>query len=182
MRIHLTGAAVCLAIMTGAVSAQTPVPAAGQTSGQTSGQVQNPAAGRGADGAPPASTAQAPAPASTRAQLETGFQGPLVVHFDLGSSNVRAQDEALLDQASRLYREGHPLAMILTGGTDSIGLPEGNLRISQLRTAAVLRGLVARGIPAERFQLLAKGETDPIVPTEPGKAQPENRRVEIRWR
>ncbi|MGI4953215.1 MAG: OmpA family protein [Janthinobacterium lividum] len=178
MRIHLTGAAMCLALMTGAASAQTPV----QTPVQTPGQTQGPAAGRGADGAPPASTAQAPAPASTRAQLETGFQGPLVVHFDLGSANVRPQDEALLDQASRLYREGHPLAMILTGGTDSVGLPEGNLRISQLRTAAVLRGLVARGIPAERFQLLAKGETDPIVPTDPGKAQPENRRVEIRWR
>ena len=136
----------------------------------------------GADGAPAASTAEAPPSASTQAGLGAGFQGPLVLYFELGSASVRRQDEALLDQASRLYRDGHPLAMILTGGTDAVGTPEGNLRISQLRTAAVLRGLVARGIPAERFQLLAKGESDPVVPTAPGTAQPENRRVEIRWR
>jgi len=54
--------------------------------------------------------------------------------------------------------------------------------ISQQRAATVLRGLVARGIPAERFQLLAKGETDPVVPARQGVAQAENRRVEIRWR
>ena len=136
----------------------------------------------GADGAPPASTGQAPITAAAQSRLEAGFQGPLVLHFNSGSTSVRPQDDALLDQASRLYREGHPLAMILTGGTDAVGSPEGNLRISQERTAAVLRGLVARGIPAERFQLLAKGESDPVVPTTPGTAQAENRRVEIRWR
>lgn len=136
----------------------------------------------GADGHPPASTAQAPASAASASRLESGFQGPLVVHFGTGSFSVLPQDEALLDQASRLYRDAHPVAMILTGGTDSVGSPETNLRISQLRTATVLRGLVARGIPAERFQLLAKGESDPIVPTTEGTAQPENRRVEIRWR
>ena len=155
---------------------------AGLASAQVASPGSNPAATPGADGAPAASTAQAPASASSQSRLEAGFQGPLVVHFSTGSSNVVPADEALLDQASRLYREGHPLAMILTGGTDAVGSPEGNLRISQQRTAAVLRGLVARGIPAERFQLLAKGESDPIVPTQPGAAQPENRRVEIRWR
>lgn len=166
MIIRLTAFAAGFALLAGTVSAQTPVTA------------NTP----GADGAPPASTAEAPASAAALSRLETGFQGPLVVHFSTGSTNVMRQEEALLDQASRLYREGHPLAMILTGGTDSVGSPEANLRISQQRAASVLRGLVARGIPAERFQLLAKGETDPIVPTQSGIAQPENRRVEIRWR
>lgn len=163
MRTLLTLAALTLAT---AASAQTP-----RTANQPA-----------ADGAPPASTAQAPASATAQSQLNAGFQGPLVLHFNLGSTSVRPQDEALLDQASRLYREAHPLAMMLTGGTDAVGQPEENLRISQQRTAAVLRGLVARGIPAERFQLLAKGESDPAVPTAPDTAQPENRRVEIRWR
>jgi hypothetical protein len=38
----------------------------------------------------------------------------------------------------------------------------------------VLRGLVARGIPTERFQILAKGETDPPVQSAPGAAEPRN--------
>lgn len=166
MKIRIATLVAGLAVLAGTALAQTPATA------------NKP----GADGAPPASTAQAPSSATGQSRLEAGFQGPLVVHFGTGSANVMPQDEALLDQASRLYREGHPLAMILTGGTDSVGSPEANLRISQQRTAMVLRGLVARGIPAERFQLLAKGESDPIVPTTSGTAQPENRRVEIRWR
>ena len=128
-----------------------------------------------------AQTPSAPT-APPQASADAGYQGPLVVHFDLGSAVVRPDDEALLDKASRLYRDAHPIAMILTGGTDTVGSPEANLRMAQTRTAAVLRGLVARGIPADRFQLLAKGETDLLVPTGQNVAEPQNRRVEIRWR
>ena len=129
-------------------------------------------------------TAQTPTGQTPPAQTapDAGYQGPLVVHFNLGSAVVRPEDQALLDKASRLYRDAHPIAMILTGGTDTVGSPETNLRMAQNRTAAVLRGLVARGIPAERFQLLAKGETDLAVPTGPNVIEPQNRRVEIRWR
>ena len=34
----------------------------------------------------------------------------------------------------------------------------------------MLKGLLDRGIPADRFQMLAKGETDFPVPTDPGVA------------
>jgi outer membrane protein OmpA-like peptidoglycan-associated protein len=44
--------------------------------------------------------------------------------------------------------------MILTGTADRTGDAAVNLEISQLRAAAVLRGLIARGIPADRFQVL----------------------------
>lgn len=106
----------------------------------------------------------------------------LVLHFDLGSSSIRPQDEALLDQASRLYRDGNPIVMIVTGSTDTAGAPELNLSLSQQRASTVLRGLIARGIPAERFQIVAKGETDLLVQTEDGVEEERNRRVEITWR
>ncbi len=89
----------------------------------------------------------------------------LVFYFEAGSAKVRPKDVALLDQASRLYRDGKPLVMVVTGSTD-----------------AVLRGLVARGIPTERFQILAKGATEPSVPTTSGAAEPGNRRAELTWR
>ena len=97
--------------------------------------------------------AQTPAaPAATK--------GPesVVLHFDLSSAAIRAQDEALLDQASRLYRDGNPIVMIVTGSADTVGQPDVNLALSQQRADAVLRGLTARGIPVGRFQLVAKGE------------------------
>ncbi len=103
-------------------------------------------------------------------------------YFDAGSAKVRPKDVALLDQASRLYRDGKPLVMVVTGSTDAVGTAAGNLRLSQQRADAVLRGLVARGIPTERFQILAKGVTEPSVPTAPGSAEPRNRRAELTWR
>ena len=115
----------------------------------------------------------APAPAAP---------APLVVYFDMGSSAIRNEDKAVLDHASRAYNEGKPIVMILTGTADRTGNPEGNLVLSERRAAAVLKGLLARGIPADQFQVLAKGETELPVPTNPGVAEPQNRRVEITWR
>ncbi len=106
----------------------------------------------------------------------------LVLYFETGSANLRTADNAVLDEASRLYRDGKPIVMIVAGSTDATGPAEVNLRLSQARADTVLQGLVARGIPAERFQVLAKGETDPAVPNPPNTPVPENRRVEITWR
>jgi outer membrane protein OmpA-like peptidoglycan-associated protein len=106
----------------------------------------------------------------------------LLLYFNPGSATVRPKDVALLDQASRLYREGKPIVMIVSGSTDSTGSPAVNLRLSQRRANNVLQGLVSRGIPVERFQVTAKGETDLLVPTPPGVSEERNRRVEITWR
>jgi outer membrane protein OmpA-like peptidoglycan-associated protein len=107
---------------------------------------------------------------------------PLVVYFDAGSTAIRKEDKGVLDHASRAFNEGKPIVMILTGTADRTGDAAVNLEISQLRAAAVLKGLIARGIPADRFQVLAKGETDLPVPTKEGVAEAQNRRVEITWR
>jgi outer membrane protein OmpA-like peptidoglycan-associated protein len=129
-----------------------------------------------------ASPSQATTAATPAAPPAAGAPAPLVVYFDIGSSTIRNEDRAVLDHASRAYNEGKPIVMIVSGSADRTGYAEKNLELSQRRATAVLRGLLARGIPAERFQLLAKGETDPPVPTDPGVAELQNRRVEITWR
>ncbi len=106
----------------------------------------------------------------------------LALHFESGSTAIRPQDEALLDHASRLYRDAQPVIMIVSGGTDSVGTGSVNLAISEARAQAVLKALVARGIPVDRFQVLAKGKTDLAIHTADGVAEPGNRVVEIRWR
>ena len=120
--------------------------------------------------------------ASALAQAPAKAPDSLVLYFDSGSAAVSKEGQATLDQASRLYRDGKPIVMVVSGGADAVGSPAANLRLSQQRADAVLRGLIARGIPAERFQVLAKGETEPAVPATKGVAEPRNRRVEITWR
>lgn len=106
----------------------------------------------------------------------------LSVYFGPGSAAIDGQSAGVLDKASRIYRDGKPIIMVVSGGSDSTGSAAANLRLSQLRADHVLQGLVARGIPVERFQVLAKGETEPAVPAPEGTAEARNRRVEISWR
>lgn len=133
---------------------------------------------------PQPSLAPAPVTAAAPGGSSQGAEpaGKLVLLFGTGASALDARNEAILDQASRLYREGQPIIMIVSGSTDAVGQPVENLLLSQRRATAVARGLLARGIPAERTQILAKGETNPAVPAPRGVAEAQNRRVEITWR
>jgi len=136
------------------------------------------------EASPPPSTAQAPVSAAAPGGASEGAtpSGKLVLLFDTGSAALDAHNEAILDKASRLYREGRPIIMIVSGSTDSVGAPAQNLLLSQQRANSVARGLIARGIPAERTQILAKGETNPAVQAPRGTPEAQNRRAEITWR
>ena len=131
--------------------------------------------------AQPAPAEQASPAPSEAPKAATDAPPSLVVLFESGSSALRAQDRATLDRAARAYNEGKPIVMILTGSSDRVGDAKLNLSLSQQRATAVLKGLLDRGIPAERFQVLAKGETELPVPTQPGVAEMRNRSVAISW-
>ena len=106
----------------------------------------------------------------------------LSIYFDTGSSAIRSDETRVLDQASRLYNDGKPIVMIVKGMSDTTGPAEANLLLSQSRADTVLIALISRGIPADRFQVLATGETEPAIATLQGVAEQRNRRVEITWR
>ncbi len=127
----------------------------------------------------PAAPVSSPAPGG--AQEGGTPDGKLVLLFRTGQRSLNAENEAVLDKAARLYRDARPVIMIVSGASDSVGPPVANLLLSNERAFAVARGLVARGIPAERTQVLAKGETNPAVKTGEGVPEPQNRRVEITW-
>ena len=125
-----------------------------------------------------AETATAPAKQPETAKAPDAID----LYFDNGSAAIRPEDMKLLDKASRLYAEGKPIVMIVAGSTDLVGPAALNLKLSQARADNVVRGRVERGIPVERFQILAKGGTDLPVADSPNVAQPQDRRVEITWR
>jgi len=127
--------------------------------------------------------ASPPATSDTNASsIAVAAPEKLAVFFSSGSASIRKQDLAVLDRASRVYTEGKPIVMILTATTDSVGSPFKNLRLSQRRALVVLTELVARGIPAERFQFLAKGAPAPSSADATDVPELRDRRVEIAWR
>lgn len=120
------------------------------------------------------------------AQDTQGAQGTeddwLRVFFETGSASIGPDQADTLDQAARTFREGDPFVMILTGSADTVGQADSNLDLSLRRARSVADGLVARGIPVERLQVLGRGESELVVPTREGVAEERNRMVEISWR
>lgn len=104
---------------------------------------------------------------------------PLVVFFDWAKPDVRSDDQLVLDQAADAWRF-HPGALLhLSGHTDRSGSAAFNLRASRNRAAMVRDELVKRGVPASAIAVEAFGEARPLVPTEDGVREVQNRRVEI---
>jgi outer membrane protein OmpA-like peptidoglycan-associated protein len=123
------------------------------------------------------STAAGPAAGSVQT---ASAPGDVQVFFDDGSATLSDAANQKLDQTVRLYREGHPIMMYLTGHSDSTGSEYTNLVLSGQRAQATKEALVARGIPADRLQLEAMGSS---LPRDPNAPAPENnRRVVITWR
>lgn len=121
------------------------------------------------------------ASAAGPAQAQADGEG-LLIRFAPGSAAVDPAERGKLDEAARLYRDGNPIVMVVTGAADRTGPADVNLRLSVARAESVIRGLVDRGIPIDRLQLAAKGETEPATPTEDGVAEARNRVVEVNWR
>lgn len=122
-----------------------------------------------ANGAAPAASAK-PSSAPTDVQL----------FFDDGSTALSQESDRKLDGAARLYREGNPVVMFVSGHADQNGGEYQNLLLSGERARTVKQALVARGIPADRLQMRAMGTS---LPSDPNAPLPENnRRVVITWR
>jgi outer membrane protein OmpA-like peptidoglycan-associated protein len=106
----------------------------------------------------------------------------LTVLFATGSSTVSPREQEQLDAAARLFRDGNPVVMVVTGSADTVGDPGANLDLSVDRARAVARGLVARGIPAGRLQVLGQGNSELPVSTDDEVPNAQNRSATITWR
>jgi OOP family OmpA-OmpF porin len=133
-----------------------------------------------------AQTPPPPAPASpARASPAAASGAPtsLSIYFAPGSYAIQPREAATLDEASRIFNDGKPIVMIVTGMADGTGAAGPNLLLSQKRADVVFAGLVARGLPPNRFEILAKGASEALTGEEPaGVPDPQFRKVEITWR
>jgi outer membrane protein OmpA-like peptidoglycan-associated protein len=124
----------------------------------------------------PAAAPPPPAPAPAPAPLARSF----LVFFDFDRSDITQDARKVIQQAAdNSKKAGGVTRITLTGHADRSGSAQYNMRLSQRRADAVKAELVKLGIPAGDIVTVAKGETDPLVPTADGVREPRNRRVEI---
>ncbi len=122
--------------------------------------------------------APAPAPPAPAPVPAAKAPGPFTVLFDLNKSNVRADQETVLKQASDAISKAKPNVVNVTGHTDTTGSYSHNLKLSEKRTATVAAALKKMGVTT----LVATywvGEDDLAVPTGDNAKEEKNRRAVI---
>ncbi|HEY9348645.1 MAG TPA: OmpA family protein [Inquilinus sp.] len=102
-----------------------------------------------------------------------------LVFFDPGSVRPNQRAVEYLDRMEPATWLRCVDGVDIIGHADRAGSAASNLDLSLRRAEAVRDALVARGVPESLLSVRAVGESDPLVPTADGVAEPQNRFVEI---
>ncbi len=103
------------------------------------------------------------------------------VQFQRGSAQIRPESTKLLDEVAQTLRE-HPEFKVVevAGHADERGSDQINLKLTQLRAAAVASALQKRGVAASRLLSQGYGEYCPLDSRTVVEAYDKNRRVEFK--
>ncbi len=109
--------------------------------------------------------------------------GKLVTYgilFDSGSDVVLPDSAPVMRQVAA-YMEANPnVKLAITGHTDNVGAPAGNLDLSKRRAASVANVLVTQfKVAADRFSTDGKGDTEKVSDNGTSAGRAMNRRVEF---
>ncbi|MEM1103641.1 MAG: OmpA family protein, partial [Pseudomonadota bacterium] len=127
-----------------------------------------------------AAPAPAPTPAPALAPVDAVAEDlEIIVYFDLNSSVLTAQADALIQQAASTALSDDINAVVVSGHTDTSGSTAYNQVLSEKRSAVVQEALVRYGVPATMIRSSALGESSPAVATGDGVREPLNRRTEV---
>ena len=83
------------------------------------------------------------------------------IHFDYDAYTVRPEDTRVLDGNAAWLRTNPDGLVLIEGHADERGTSEYNLGLGDLRAAAAMGYLIARGIPAERMVAISYGKERP---------------------
>jgi len=126
---------------------------------------------------PPPQPAPAPAPIAQTAAVVV--PRTYLVFFDWDRADLRADSIAIVREAAVNAGKTPLTRIVTTGHADRSGSDAYNLRLSKRRAETVKAQLVRLGISETEIEILWKGEKEPLVPTDDGIREPQNRRVEI---
>lgn len=99
--------------------------------------------------------------------------------FAFNSASLHPEAHKYLNEMADLMKEEPGLHLLITGHTDNVGSPAGNLRISQERADVVRDYLIQQGIDAKRIRSLGAADKDPLYENDNEAHRALNRRVEF---
>ncbi len=102
------------------------------------------------------------------------------VYFDFDSSAVSPAARRIIEAAAQAAAARGDAPVVVAGHADRSGPSAYNEALSRRRAEAVRAVLAENGVAPERIRIDARGEGDPVVPTDDGVREPQNRRVVVR--
>lgn len=108
-----------------------------------------------------------------------GAPQPAMVFFDWAKEEIRRDDAGTLDKLAEAWRARPGVHLRLAGHTDRSGSAATNRRAGLRRAQMVRHELERRGVPRNAISIASFGEEQPLVPTEDGVREVQNRRVVI---
>lgn len=100
--------------------------------------------------------------------------------FQVGKSRIDPESYPELDVVVNMMKENTSMIIQLEGHTDYQGNASDNMRLSQMRVAAVKNYIVSKKIAKNRIKTKAFGGTQPLSREDTPEAHRLNRRVELR--
>lgn len=101
------------------------------------------------------------------------------VYFHTGSDEFTDESKSAVATMLEEMRQRPSPEVAVIGHTDLVGSDAENDALSLQRAERVKEMLIALGIPPGHIKAVARGAREPIVATERGVAEPQNRRVEV---
>jgi len=97
------------------------------------------------------------------------------IHFDFDQSTIRPGDAQLLDQKIDLLQANPEVRVLIAGNCDERGSDEYNLALGNRRAMAARAYLAAKGVDANRLDMISYGEERPLDPRRTEEAWALNR-------
>ena len=107
--------------------------------------------------------------------------GPFMVFFPFGADSLDDRAHAILDNLAHELAVAPEAHIVVRGHADQAGPAAHNLSLSCRRARSAHTYLLAKGVAPARMTVRAFGEAQPLVETDDGAREPQNRRVEFRF-
>jgi OOP family OmpA-OmpF porin len=113
------------------------------------------------------------------AEEEPAWPGPYIIYFGFDQDAIVESAMGVVSEIAAQIAAVGPSKVTVYGHADRAGSDEYNVGLSRRRADNVANALVAAGVSADILEIMEFGESQPLVPTDDGVRNPENRRVEI---
>jgi OOP family OmpA-OmpF porin len=130
---------------------------------------------------PPPPVAAEPVKSIGRVNVtETKIEIKEQIQFDKSAAVIKPESFALMDEIAKVLKDHEKIKKVeVEGHTSAEGDAAANMKLSDDRAKAVMKGLIERGIDAKRLSAKGFGITKPIGDNNDPAGRVKNRRVEF---